>query len=267
MANVSVPGLPAPRMAARNSAVASAQRAARSAPAASAVAGEGASLAWGCAGDLIRTPGRLRVAGRRAPPTPARVGSRSIAVRLRPHAVQNALPPGGSPQNGQTRSPGRAAQRRRPRSSGGRVLGPTCSSSHALSGAAARQACATCPSAASRSMPPAAGQAGARDDRLAPQQLDPGMVARVAARRGAQRLAGDLEAVALRRGRRLREPGAARVFGHRGAEALELVARHPVVAGARVEPRRGDLRVEARPRARRALEHAVGARLVRRLVR
>ena len=51
---------------------------------------------------------RGRGAGARSSPAPgashsARVGSRSTAARLRPHAAQNTPSPGGSPQKGQTR--------------------------------------------------------------------------------------------------------------------------------------------------------------------
>jgi hypothetical protein len=92
------------------------------------------------------------------------------------------------------------------------------------------------------------------------------MLARVAARRGAQALPDDLEAGVPRcRCDRL-QPWPGLIVGHRGAVALELVAGEPVVARAGVEAGRGDLGVQAGARYRRAVNDSVGARLVRRLV-
>jgi hypothetical protein len=75
------PGSPAACIPARNAAVASAQR---SAP------GRGSAL--------------LAALADRAVSHSARVGKRSTAARLRPHAAQNIPTPGGSPQNAQTRT-------------------------------------------------------------------------------------------------------------------------------------------------------------------
>src|SRR4051794_28187385 len=70
-------------MAARKAAVAATQRSASEPSSAAAAAGAGSA----------------RVASHSA-----RVGSRSTAPRLRPHAAQKTPAPGGSPQYGQTRS-------------------------------------------------------------------------------------------------------------------------------------------------------------------
>ncbi len=92
-----VPGEPAARIAARNAAVASAQRSA-SAPSGGPEACPVASA---------------RVAGSAPASHSARVGSRSTAARLRPHAAQNTAAPGGSPQNGHTRTVASIAGHRR----------------------------------------------------------------------------------------------------------------------------------------------------------
>ncbi len=73
-----VPGLPAARIASRNAPVAS--------------AGERAGAVAG--GEPVAAAGAVPTRASHS----ARVGSRSIAARLRPHAAQNTPGPGGSPQ-------------------------------------------------------------------------------------------------------------------------------------------------------------------------
>jgi hypothetical protein len=147
-----------------------------------------------------------------------------------------------------------------------------------VSGAAARQLPATWSSAVSRGIPSSSGGARRRDplvvrrrtaageQRFAAQEVDPRVVAWVASRRGTQRLAGQLEARLLDRGGGLLERRPRAVVGDRGAEAVELVAREPVVAGSRVEPARRQLGVQASAHLRAAVDDAVRPRLVRRLV-
>ena len=83
---------------------------------------------------------------------------------------------------------------------------------------------------------PVPGSERPGDERLVAQQLDPRMVARVAARRGAQALADDLEAGGRAPRRRGRRAAGRAVVDDGGAEALELVAGQLVVARARVQP-------------------------------
>ena len=94
-------------------------------------------------------------------------------------------------------------------------------------------------------MPAGARQRAPRDQRLVAQQLAARVVARVAARRGAQALADDLEAAGPRRVDEVGELRAGALVDDGGAEALELVARQLVIARPGVEALRGQLRVEA----------------------
>ena len=107
-----------------------------------------------------------------------------------------------------------------------------------------------------------ARQRAARDQRLVAQQLAARVVARVAARRGAQALADDLEAAGPRRGDEVGELRAGAVVDDGGAEALELVAGQLVVARPGVEALRGQLRVEGGRRPADAVQQTVGPRLV-----
>src|SRR6185312_3643013 len=94
------------------------------------------------------------------------------------------------------------------------------------------------------------------------QQLAAWMVARVAARRGAQALADDLEAAGPRRGDEVGQPRTGVVVDHGVAEALELVAGQLVIARPGVEPLRAQLRVEPGRGPADAVQQAVGPRLV-----
>ena len=141
--------------------------------------------------------------------------------------------------------------RRPKRVSSGSSLGPTFAASHALIGSHALPGRPGVPERGVATDPVGAGrEAGAADQRLVAQEDDPRMVARIAARRGLQRLAVRLDpgAAAAATASRAR---ARRVVGDRVAEAGELVAREDVVAGAGEEARRGDLRVQARRAVRR----------------
>ena len=123
------------------------------------------------------------------------------------------------------------------------VLAPTCSSSQAFSGSAARHVEATCSSAVVAADARRARQRAARDQRLVAQQLDARVVARVAARRGAQALADDLEAAGPRGGDELGElrAGCGRRRRRRGSARA---GRAP--AGDSPCPRRGPARTAAR---------------------
>src|SRR5919202_377082 len=98
-------------------------------------------------------------------------------------------------------------------------------------------------------------EAAAAEQRLAPQQVDPGVVARVAARRGLQRLAERLHARGVRVLDRRLERRAGGVVGDRLAHAGQLVGGEHVVAAAREQPPGRELRVEGSAAVRAVGDH------------
>ena len=143
------------------------------------------------------------------------------------------------------------------------MLGPTCASSQATNGAAARQVVATCSSAASRPMPSSPGSRRPAISALWRSSPIPRVIARVAARGRVQRLPRDLEPGGLGRRRRAATSAAPVVVGgHRRASGRAGRGR------ARSSRCRRTGRGPRAPRRGRrgARQHAVGARLVRGLV-
>jgi hypothetical protein len=112
----------------------------------------------------------------------------------------------------------------------------------------------------------ARGEGAPGDELLVAQQLDARVVARLATRRGLQCGRPELEPAAQHRVERARERLAVCVAQHGLPVALELVAGHAPVPGARVQPARGDLGEQRARGVRHRVQQAVGPRLVRGLV-